>query len=88
MVLQNYQNLFEHTVPPLRGQFLYPERGHKQTVLTPPPHLVHIVIEWPLMPAYITQKIPFAACCDNQIKLVKYHSRCLVKFVSSISIKN
>ena len=32
---------------PLREQFLYPERGH---FLTPsPPHLVHLVIEWPLM---------------------------------------
>ena len=28
---------------------LYPERGQKQTFLTPsPPHLVHVVIEWPL----------------------------------------
>ena len=32
--------------PPLRGQFLYPERGQKQTFLTPsPPHLVHVIIE-------------------------------------------
>ena len=36
--------------PPLRGQFLYPERGQKQTFLDPlPPHLVHVVIEWPIM---------------------------------------
>ena len=35
--------------PPLRGQFLYPERGQKQTFFDPfPPHLVHVVIEWPL----------------------------------------
>ena len=34
----------------LRGQFLYPERGQKQTFFDPlPPHLVHVVIEWPLM---------------------------------------
>ena len=32
--------------PPLRGQFLYPQRGQKQTFLDPlPPHLVHVVIE-------------------------------------------
>ena len=33
--------------PPLRGQFLYPERGQKQTFFDPPPHLVHVVIESP-----------------------------------------
>ena len=37
--------------PPLPGQFLYPERGQKQTffdpLLPPPPHLIHVVIEWP-----------------------------------------
>ena len=41
----------------LRGQnfaifyvdFFYPERGQKQTFLTPPPpYLVHVVTEWPL----------------------------------------
>ena len=33
--------------PPLRGQFLYPERGQKQNFLTPsPPYLLHVVIEW------------------------------------------
>ena len=33
----------------LHGQnFLYPERGQKQTFLDPlTPHLVHVVIEWP-----------------------------------------
>ena len=36
--------------PSLRGQFLYPERGQKQTLFDPlPPHLVHVVIEWPLI---------------------------------------
>ena len=37
--------------PPLHGQFLYPERGQKQTFfdLPPPPHLVHVVTEWPLI---------------------------------------
>ena len=34
---------------PLRGQFLYPERGQKQAFFDPlPPHLFHVVIEWPL----------------------------------------
>ena len=33
----------------VRGQFLYPEHGQKQTFFDPlPPHLVHVVIEWPL----------------------------------------
>ena len=35
--------------PPLCGQFLYPEGGQKQTFLTPSPHLVHVVIERPLL---------------------------------------
>ena len=36
--------------PPLHGQFLYPERGQKQTFFDPlPPHLVHLVIEWPTL---------------------------------------
>ena len=35
--------------PTLRGQFLYPERGRKQKFFDPSPHLVHVVIEWPLM---------------------------------------
>ena len=35
--------------PTLRGQFLYPVRGQKQTFFDPlHPHLVHVVIEWPL----------------------------------------
>ena len=38
------------TPPPLHGQFLYTEREQKQTFFDPfPPHLVHIVIEWPLI---------------------------------------
>ena len=36
---------FCHFLTPLRGQFLYPERGQKQTFFDPPPHLVHVVIE-------------------------------------------
>ena len=37
-------------LPPLRGQFLYPECEQKQTVFDPlPPHLVQVVIEWPLI---------------------------------------
>ena len=41
---------FCHFWPPhLCGQFLYPERGQKQTFFDPlPPHLVHVVIKWPL----------------------------------------
>ena len=37
--------------PPSRvDSFLYPERGHKQTFYDPlPPHLVHVVIECPLI---------------------------------------
>ena len=32
-----------------RGQFLYPERGQKRTFFDPlSPHLVHVVIVWPL----------------------------------------
>ena len=43
---QNFA-IFHH--PALRGQFLYPERGQKQTFFEPlPPYLVHVVIEWPL----------------------------------------
>ena len=39
------------TPPPLRGQFLYPEREQKQIFFDPfPPHFVHVVIEWPLTP--------------------------------------
>ena len=34
--------------PPLRGQFLYPERGQKLTFFDPlPPQLVHVVIDAP-----------------------------------------
>ncbi len=40
--------------PPLRGQFLYPKRGQKQTFFDPlPPHLAHVVIEWPLRDAEV-----------------------------------
>ena len=44
------QNFAIFEPPPLRGQFLYLERGQKQTFFDPlPPHLVHVVIECPLM---------------------------------------
>ena len=34
----------------LRGHFLYPERGQKQTFFDSlPPHFVQVVIEWPLI---------------------------------------
>ena len=37
------------TPPPGVDSFLYPERGQKQTFFDPlPPHLVHVVIEYPL----------------------------------------
>jgi hypothetical protein len=40
---------------PLRGQFSYPERRQKQTFFDPlPPHLVHVVIEWPLVPTQVS----------------------------------
>ena len=40
---------FSAPPPSRRGQFLYPEREQKQTFFDPlPPHLVHVVIEWPL----------------------------------------
>ena len=36
--------------PSLRGQFLYPKHGQKQTFFDPLfPHLVHVVIEWTLV---------------------------------------
>ena len=44
--------------PPLRGQFLYLERGQKHTFFDPlPPHLVHVVIKWPLIPTIRKDRI-------------------------------
>ena len=42
---------FSDPPPSLRGRFLYPERGQKQTFFDPLPaaHLVHVVIECPLI---------------------------------------
>ena len=38
---------FCHFWPPLRGQFLYPERGQKQTFLTPPPPQCYVLeLRW------------------------------------------
>ena len=55
-------------IPPLRGQFLYPERGEKQTFFDPLPlHLVHVVIECPL-----NQK-------PQEQKWTSYHYMCLIK---------
>ena len=49
----------------LRGQFLYPERGQNRHFLTPyPPHLVHVVIEWPLIAKNIQN-----AFCHNILSL-------------------
>ena len=51
----NYVDRICHflTPPYLRGLFLYPECGQKQTFFDPPPppppHLVHVVIECPLI---------------------------------------
>ena len=42
------QNFAIFLPSPLRGLFLFPERGQKQTFLPPtlpPPQLVHVVIE-------------------------------------------
>ena len=36
---------FCHFWPPLRGQFLYPERGQKQTFLTPPPTVLRFGVK-------------------------------------------
>ena len=36
---QNFA-IFDH---PLRGQFLYPDHGQKQTFFDPVPHIVHVV---------------------------------------------
>ena len=51
---QNFA-IFLTPPPSLRGQFLYPERGQKTTFFDPlpPPHLVHVVIEWPLLNKFI-----------------------------------
>ena len=44
--------------PPLRGQFLYPEREQNKTFFGPlPPHLVHVVIKWPLIVVQIYQTV-------------------------------
>ena len=45
---QNFAIFFTPSL--LWGQFLYPHRGQKQRFFDPlPPHLVHVVIEWPLI---------------------------------------
>ena len=42
----------------LHGQFLYPERGQKQTFFDLlPPHLVHVVIEWPPTYKHIVHEV-------------------------------
>ena len=42
------QNFAIFSTLPMRGQFLYPERGQKPTFFNPlPPHLVNVVIVWP-----------------------------------------
>ena len=52
-VFNNYVDrispFFDPLPPPLRGHFLYPEHGQKQTFFDSlSPHLFHVVIEWPL----------------------------------------
>ena len=50
--LGSFNNYVDRILPffnptPLSGQFLYHERGQKQTFFySLPPHLVHVVIEW------------------------------------------
>ena len=47
---------------PPRGQFLYSERGQKQTFFDPLSHLVHVVIEWLLM-------LPVLSHTNKRIKI-------------------
>jgi hypothetical protein len=58
--------------PPMRGQFLYPECGQKPTFFDPlpPPHLVHLVIEWPLT-------------INNLLKFSAQGSDCLTPFIGN-----
>ena len=77
---------FFDTHPPLRGHFLYPERGHKQIFWPPPPHSVHTVIEWPLrswgslrsLKLYFLQYNYWIQCvlstCYIEIKILKRYS--------------
>ena len=53
-------------LPPVRGQFLYHERGQKQIFFDPlPHHLVHVVIECPLIMFEIgTVRAPSLAALD------------------------
>ena len=51
---------------PLRGQFLYSELGQKQTFFdTLPPHLIHVVIEWPLGLVYYGRMMFFTLISAN-----------------------
>ena len=46
------------TPPPLRGQFLYPKRGQKQTFFDPLPHLVHVLSYW-MAPKFNREKADY-----------------------------
>ena len=77
---------------PLRGQFLYPVCGQKQTFFDPPPpHLVHVVIEWPLISCLIyisnfRSNINLWKPLEAGEKLAKELSA--VKYVECFSLKN
>ena len=44
-----FKNYDPSPSPYVDSFYIYPERGQKQTYFDPlPPHLVHVVIEWPL----------------------------------------
>ena len=68
-VIQHYR-IFPFFDPiPLRGQFLYPGRGQKQTFLIDPhPHLVYVVIEWPLVSNITPDKNYERHHCDSRDK--------------------
>ena len=65
------------------GQFLYPERGQKQTLFDPlPPHLVHVVINGPLLGNGFTLAISTYMCQYNFLpKYIpyKYYKRLFFK---------
>ena len=63
------QNFTIFWPPPLRGQFLYPERGQKQTFLTPRVH-VHVVIECPLMGHLLMSNLKFKSWIDSIMRVM------------------
>ena len=71
------QNFAIFWPPPLRGQFLYPEHGQKQTFFDPlPPHLVHVIIEWSL---WIT-----LCNCDQKIIFIRLTN--VIPFLAKLTL--